>query len=129
MATKKTAVGVVDKEVLEKLCNSFDTRKITDAVGDLDYVRGELEEPGGPRNDFFRLKEMAMYLFDEDAPPGDTETIWELADELSSTVSRCREKLDQIEEVLDELTALAPDPDEDEDSVEEADEDDEEEVD
>lgn len=99
MTVMKTAVGPVDKKVLEKLYNSFDTRKILDAVGDLDEARGELEEPGGPRNELFRLHDMAMYLFDDDAPPAEDDPIWELAGELSMRVFRCREALEKVEEV------------------------------
>ncbi len=112
MAVTKTAVGTVDKKALEKLYNSFDTRRILDAIGDLDAVRAELEEPGGPRNDFFRLHEMAMYLINDDAPPGDGQAIWDLVDELSSKVFECREAMERVEAVLDDLQALTPDPDE-----------------
>jgi hypothetical protein len=121
MTVMKTAVGPVDKKVLEKLHESFDTRKILDAVSDLDEARWELEEPGGPRNDLFRLHDMAMYLFDDDAPPAEDDAIWELADELSSRILRCREALEKVEEVLDELIELMPD-DDDSDDAEDLDE-------
>ncbi len=121
MAIKKTAVGAVDKKALEKLYNGFNTYRILDAIGDLDAIRGELDEPGGPRNDFFRLHDMAMYLLNDDAPPGDDQPMWELIDELSSKISHCRDNLERLENLLDELSALTPDPDECEDSEDEDD--------
>lgn len=121
MTAMKTAVGLVDRNVLDKLRENFDTRKILDAISDLDEARAELEEPGGPRNDLFRLHDMAMYLFDDDAPPAEDDEIWELADELSSRVFHCREALERVEEVLDELAGLMPDPD-DSDEAEDFDE-------
>ncbi len=114
MTAIKTAVGIVDKEALNKLQEDFDTRRIMDAVSDLDELRGEIEEPGGPRTDFFRLHEMLMYLCDEDAPPGGEEAVWELVEELSHKFSNCRDLVEKITDLLDELQKLCPDPDEEE---------------
>lgn len=112
MAVTKTAVGTVDKKAFEELYNSFETMRILDAVGDLGEVRSEIEDPGGARMDFIRLHEMAMYLLNDDAPPGDPQPIWELVDELSSKISRCQESLEKIADMLSELEPLMPDPDE-----------------
>ena len=122
MVVTITSVGNVDKEALEKLYNNFDTRRVLDTIGDIDYLIGTLEEPGGPRRDFFRLHEMVMHLIDDDSPPADGEPIWELVEDLSSTMYECQERLERVIEVLNELEALTPDPDDDFEDPEEPDE-------
>jgi ribosome assembly protein YihI (activator of Der GTPase) len=61
---------------------------------------------------------MAMYLIKDDhlhAPRGD-DPIWELAETLSMEIGDWKEKIDEICDMLDDLSLLAPDPDEEDEA-------------
>jgi hypothetical protein len=118
MAATKTSVGVVDKAVLKRLREEFDKRRITDASCALSEIRSDARDLDRWQQDLSKLHSMAMYLIKDDylhAPRGD-DPIWELAETLSMEIGEWKEKIDEICDMLDDLSLLAPDPDEEDEA-------------
>lgn len=128
MPIKQTPYGPVNAKVFRKLQNSFETMKVLYALDTIDQIRGDICEPDQMRDSFLQLHQMVHHLFNGSYPGGriDHESVWELADELSITLSGYIEALEPIIELLDKLVDLAPDPDEELEGANEEDDDDEE---
>lgn len=111
MSAQKTAVGTVDKEVLKKLSAEFDTRRITKGSQALLEIRSQIDSIENWQKSLSKLHNMAMYLLKDDdlqIPVGD-QPIWELAEELADEIIDWKEKIDDIYDLLLELSELAPD--------------------
>lgn len=114
--TIKTPYGRVDRKVLEKLEDSFDTRQLLNAVAAVDGIgsrTGYDEE--SIRNELLMLHGMAHELINGGQNLGRTTDtpIWELADELSMEVFRWQRELEEVQGVLDRLAELAPEDEDD----------------
>ena len=123
MPIKQTPYGTVDAKVFERLQDSFNTMKVLHALDAIDEMRGDICEPDQMRDDLLQLHQMVHHLFNG-SPPGcriEHESVWELADELSMTLSGYIEALKPIVGMLNQLVDLAPDPDEELEGVYEAD--------
>ena len=132
MPIKQTHYGPVDAKVFRRLQDSFETMKVLYALDAIDQIRYDICEPDQMRESFLQLHQMVHHLFNGSPPGGriEHESVWELADELSITLSGYIEALEPIIELLDKLVDLAPDPDEELEGAyddEEGDDDDEEE--
>jgi hypothetical protein len=81
--TVETAFGAVDEKALGVLQNSFDTRRLLDAVEAIDQIRSRID---GLRDDLLDLHRMAAEVINEDyeTRPAREEPIWELAEMLAS---------------------------------------------
>lgn len=110
MPIERTAVGTVDKEALAKLSCEFDTRRLSNASQALNEIRLQVDDIESWQKSLDKLHRMATYLLNDNhefAPPSG-QPIWELACELSEEIFDWKEKLDEICDVLDELSGLAP---------------------
>jgi hypothetical protein len=106
----ETAFGVVDRTVLEKLRNSFDTTVLLNAVDAVDQVRYCDDEI---RTGILALHGMAMNLLNDNygaGTPGE-EPIDELAYRLTSELLECIEHLQKAYRAVRPLQFLTADPD------------------
>jgi hypothetical protein len=109
-ATVKTAFGTLDRKVLEKLRNSYDTTTLLSAVDAVDQVRYCDDEM---RTNILALHGMAMNLINDNysaGTPGD-EPIDELAYRLTSELLECIEHLQQAYRAIRPLQFLTGNPD------------------
>jgi hypothetical protein len=111
--TVETAFGAVDEKALETLHNSFDTRRLLDAVEAIDQVRYRID---GLRDDLLDLHRMAAQVINEDDgdSPAREEPIWELAEMLASEMLEFADGLREAYRAVEELESLAPGEDGDE---------------
>jgi hypothetical protein len=124
--TVDTAYGLVDRQALEHLQHSFDTRRLLDTVNALDRVRSRICEADGLRQEVLTLHGMAHALLNGTAHPAgsaSTAPIWELAEQLASALLEDIEELEGAYEVLNALTALAPSEEWEDEEAEDARED------
>ena len=114
MPIKQTPYRTVDAKAFERLQDAFNTMKVLYALDVIDAMRGGICEPDQMRDDLLQLHQMVHHLFNGSPPGGRIghESVWELAEELSSALSGYIEALEPIVEMLDQLVDLAPDPDE-----------------
>lgn len=110
VTTIQTRFGEVDASLLEELQHSFDARSILVAVQRIDQIRENIDLV---RDGLMRLHSVADDLINNTGLattlPGGA-AIWELAEELSSTMADWPESIEEIVETLDELESLAPEP-------------------
>lgn len=107
--TRKTAYGVVNAEVLERLEQSFETQRLLEAVDQLDRFAG-LATDGTLRQDMLRLHGMAHTILNG-APitvRAGRKRIWELAVDLSMEIEDAVEGLSAALRLLEQLAELAP---------------------
>jgi hypothetical protein len=116
--TVETVFGAVDEKALEALQNSFDTRRLLDAVEAVDQVRSRID---GLRDDLLDLHRMAAEVIHEDYGnrPEREEPIWELAEMLASEMLEFAGGLREANRAVEELESLAPGEDWDDDEEEE----------
>lgn len=111
MTTIQTRYGEVDASVLEELQHSFDAHAILTAVERIDQIRDKID---AVREDLMRLYSVANDLIHEagsaDLLPGDG-SVWELAEELATTMADWPESIEEALDTLSDLEALAPGPD------------------
>jgi hypothetical protein len=103
----KTRFGTVDAAALETLQDSFDTRRLLDAVEAIDQIRYRID---GLRDDLLDLHKMAAEVINED-PDGWTEReepIWSMAEILASEILEFTTGLEQAYETLEQLETLIP---------------------
>ena len=105
--TVQTAFGAVDEKALEALQNSFDSRRLLNAVEALDQVRSRID---GLRDDLLDLHRMAVEVINEDYGdrPTREEPIWELAEMLASEMLEFADGLRDAVHTVEELESLAP---------------------
>ncbi len=105
--TVETAFGAVDEKALEALQNSYDTRRLLDAVETVDQIRYRID---GLRDDLLDLHRMAAEVINEDYgdSPAREEPIWELADTLASEMLEFANGLREAYHAVEELESLAP---------------------
>ncbi|MEW6735807.1 MAG: Tn3 family transposase post-transcriptional regulator TnpC [Acidobacteriota bacterium] len=114
----KTKYGTVNRKVLERLQNNFDTMQILYAIDAIDQIRYRICEPDQIRDQLLNLHGMAHCLINGDHSAtvrGNPGEIWELADELESEISEFASSLRGVADMLDKLVMLVPDDDWDED--------------
>lgn len=114
MPIQQTPYGTVDAKAFKRLRGSFETMKVLYALDAIDEMRGDICEPDQMRDDLLQLHQMVHHLFNE-SPPGcriQHESVWELADYLSMTLSGYIEVMKPIVGMLKQLVDIAPDPDE-----------------
>jgi hypothetical protein len=106
----KTACGIVDRQALEELQNTFDTTGLLRAVDAVDQVRYRDDDL---RQGILTLHGMAMNLINQDYSAGASseESIGELADRLTGDILECIAQLEQAYEVIKPLETLIADPD------------------
>jgi hypothetical protein len=111
MATE-SRYGPVDSAALERLRESFDTRKILDAVDKVDDIRCQIDHL---RDQLLKLHAMADDLINdaEAASPPPEYPIWELAEEISVVIWEWPRHLVAVRDTVDQIVTLTPDPDED----------------
>ncbi len=116
--TVETAFGAVDEKALETLKNSFDTRRLLDAVKAVDQLRSRID---GLRDDLLDLHRMAAEVINEDYgnAPAREEPIWELAEMLASEMLEFANGLREPYRAVEELESLAPGEDWEEEEEEE----------
>jgi hypothetical protein len=114
MATE-TRYGSVDSAALERLRESFNTRKILDPVNKVDNIRYRIDDL---RDELLKLHTMAHELINGagSVGPPPEYPIWELAEEISIAISEWPEDLEAVRDTVDQLVSLTPDPDEDMDN-------------
>ena len=106
----KTSFGIVDRKVLKKLRNSFDTTVLLSAVDAVDQVRYCDDEI---RTDILKLHGMAMNLINDNyiaGTPGE-ESIGELAYRLTDELLECIAHPEQAYQAIKPLEFLIADPD------------------
>jgi hypothetical protein len=105
--TVETAFGSVDEKALETLQNSFDTRRLLEAVDAVDQVRYRID---GLRDDLLDLHRMAAEIINEDYGngPAREEPIWELAEMLASEMLAFANGLREAYRAVEQLESLAP---------------------
>lgn len=83
--TTDTRYGPVDSAALDRLLESFDTRKILDAVDKVDEIRCRID---ALRDELLKLHAMAHDLINRAGPDGPPPEypIWELAEEISMAI-------------------------------------------
>jgi hypothetical protein len=106
-----TRYGKVNSAVLEELRESFDTRRILDAVDKIDDIRCRIDDI---RDELLKLHGMAHDLINDAGPDGPPPEypIWELADEISMTIWEWPKYLDMVRHTVDQIATLLPEPDE-----------------
>jgi len=120
--TEETPYGRVNRRVLNKLQDSFNTRRLLDAAGMVDEIgRRTGYDEGSIRNELMMLHGMAHALIDGGVNTArDTKTpIWELAEALSVEIFGWIRDLEKVERLLDRLARLAPEDDEEEEDDDE----------
>jgi hypothetical protein len=111
MATE-TRYGSVDSAALGRLRESFDTRKLLDAVEKVDDIRCRIDIL---RDELLKLHAMAHGLLNGSDSVGSPSEIpiWEFAEEISMAIWEWPEYLETVRNAVDQLVTLTPDPDED----------------
>ena len=106
-----TRYGPVDSAALEELRESFDTRRILDAIDKIDEIRGRIDDI---RDELLKLHSMAHDLINDAGPDGPPPEypIWELADEISMTIWEWPNYLKVVHDTVDQMVSLMPDLDE-----------------
>lgn len=101
--------GITDED-WDKL-QDFDTRRLLDAVGALDTLRGLLADDGVRppeiRNRLLKLHQLAMAVINEDAQEEAGE-LFDLAQELDDEVFDMLEAVKRLHDTLSVLTELRP---------------------
>jgi hypothetical protein len=106
---RKTPFGPVNAAALKRLQESFETRRLLDAVDRMDRL-AELVGDSSFREDLLRLHGMAHTIVNN-APKTVTsgkERIWELAGSLAMELEERVEELNATLELLNQLAELAP---------------------
>jgi len=116
--TVETAFGAVDEKTLEALQNSFDTRRLLDAVEAIDQIRSRID---GVRDGLLDLHRMAVQVIngDYDSRPAREEKIWEVAEMLASEMLEFADSLREAYHAVEELESLAPGEDWEDEEAEE----------
>jgi hypothetical protein len=106
-----TAVGSVNRPVLEALQDSFDTQQLLELVDQLDELRSRICDPEGLRADLLRLHAMAHSIINGASmtTEGGHQSIWELADDLESELDQIAESARHASLAIHPLVELQPD--------------------
>ncbi len=103
-------VGIINEE-WEKLQDGFDTRRLLDAVSDVDDLRGSLSDdglrPAAIRDRMFKLHELSMEVINDGAQDQAGE-LFELAAELEDEACDILEAATRLHKALSALTELRP---------------------
>jgi hypothetical protein len=98
-------------EEWERLQDGFDTRRLLDAIGNVDELRGHVSDDGlrppEIRFKLFKLHELAMEVINEGAQEQAVE-LFELAGELEDEAFDVLEAATRLHEALTALTDLRP---------------------
>ena len=108
--TIQTSYGAVDANVLSRMQNRFDTRRLFDAIDAIDRIRYRICAADGLRQDLLDLHSMAHEVINEDYGSSSSrkEPIWELAEMLSGEVLEFSNDLRSAFDTLEELEELRP---------------------
>ena len=112
----KTRYGTVDAAALEALQDDFPASRLTDAVDAIERIYYRI---GGLRDDLLDIRSMAEDVIDENPDgrrPSREESIWELAEMLTSEILEYINDLDKAYETLEQLETLIPGDDEDDEA-------------
>ena len=111
-------------EEWQRLHVGFDTRRLLDAIGEVDTLRSHLSDDGlrppEIRNRLFTLHELAMAVVN-DGSQHRAQEFFDLALELDDEVFDMLEAVTRLQETLSTLTELRPESLDDDDGDDEAD--------
>lgn len=109
-SNRRTPFGAVNGTVLDELRGSWDTMRLLEAVDEIDEIRYRLCEPDRLREELLQLHGRAHTLINGAPLLGRKPAagIWELATDLELELSRFAQKLDEVADLLGELSRLAP---------------------
>lgn len=111
-------------EEWERLQDGFDTRRLLDAVGDVDELRGHLSDDGlrppEIRDRLLKLHELAMAVVNDGAQE-QAAALFDLAGELGDEAFDILEAATRLHEALSALTDLRPESLDDEEYEDEGD--------
>lgn len=111
--TVKTRYGTVDETALQAFLDDFDTGSILQAVSNLDRVAYGISQMQEELRNLYRMSEdlMADGMTETDHEVPDSESIWMLAEDISTAAWEWPDIIDEAMEIADEVAKLAPDPD------------------
>jgi hypothetical protein len=110
------------KELFNQLDGSFDTHLLLDAVDALDAVRpiisddygegGGIPRPPEIRDKLLELQRRSMELFNSEFRCNTDRGVFDLAWEIEDEIFEAIDSLEKIQEIISQLTSLAPDDEE-----------------
>ncbi|EAA7344323.1 hypothetical protein HW94_22945 [Salmonella enterica] len=111
--TVKTRYGTVDETALQAFLDDFDTGSILQAVSNLDRVAYGIGQMQEELRNLYRMSEdlMADGMNETGHEVPDSESIWMLAEDISTAAWEWPDLIDEAIEIADEVTKLAPAPD------------------
>jgi hypothetical protein len=109
----KTCCGTVDETALETFLDDFDTSRILHAINDLDRVAYGISQMQEELRELYRMSEALMEegLAEVHHEVPDSESIWMLAEDISTGAWGWENIIEEATEIADEVAKLAPDPD------------------
>ncbi|HDS6412605.1 TPA: hypothetical protein QHZ98_005450 [Klebsiella oxytoca] len=109
----KTRYGIVDETALQTFLDEFDTCSILQAVSNLDRVAYGLIQMQEELRNLYRVSEdlMADGMNETDHKVRDSESIWMLAEDISTIAGEWPDLTDEAIGIADEMAKLAPAPD------------------
>lgn len=109
----KTRCGAVDETALQAFLDDFDTSRILYAINNLDRVAYGISLMQEELRNLYHMSEdlMADGMTEVDHEVADSESIWMLAEDISTGAWEWPDIIEEATEIADEIAKLAPDPD------------------
>lgn len=99
-----------NKKAFEILENTYESRMLLDAIGNLDNIRSKIEGPDQMRNDLQHLHTRAMNLLNHGDRniPGNEDPIYFLADDIKDSIYECMDEFEKILKIIKPIIQLSP---------------------
>lgn len=108
-----TRYGSLDETALETFQDDFEPERILRAIEDLDRVKHGISAMQQELRELHRMAEALMFIDPNESHPctPDHESIWMLAEDISSRAWEWPDIIEAATDIADEVAKLAPDPD------------------